>query len=153
MKTFRTIAIVIATVATMAAFFSSIGCEKETVEPKTTVGSALKSFPVSATAAPNAPTNITVALNNGVVYIEWQIVGANDSTKFEVTPIFVKGNAQTRLASSIWGNRFAVLSGPALKDSAIALGGGNTAKYKFGVKTIQGTEVSSETISQTLNIK
>ena len=132
-----------------------IACDKaddtnSSLQPATL---AKTSLTAQALAVPNAPTNITVALNNGVVYIEWQIVGANDSTKFEVTPIFLKGNTQTRLASSIWGNRFAVLSGPALKDSAVALGGGNTAKYKFGVKTIQGTQVSSETISSALNIR
>ena len=153
MKTLRTIAIVVATVATVAAFFSSIGCEKESVEPKSTMESALKSGSLSATAVPNAPTNITIAQNNGVVNVEWQIVGANDSTFFQITPIFIKGNSQTRLASANVNNRFALYSGQALKDSAVALGAGNTAKYKFAVKTIQQTQSSAETISSAANIK
>ena len=157
--------ITIITIMSALSLIYLMACEKtnetalnvsseETMAKQSLTNSAFRNtlIPDQTLAVPNPPTNITISLNNGVVYIEWKIVGANDSTKFKVTPIYVKGKTQTRLAPSIWGNRFALYSASALQDSAIALGAGNSIKYKFGIQTIQDTATSTETISSQLNL-
>lgn len=99
-----------------------------------------------------APINPTAQINNGVVYVEWQVSGP--VTSFEITPIYVKGNTERRLAPATVYNRFALYSELQLKqDGTVFSGGTGPVKYRFAVKTINNTEVSPETKSNTITVK
>lgn len=106
----------------------------------------------SAQTTPEAPSSPTVAINNGVVYIEWQINGP--VTSFEITPILVQGNAERRLNSAVVYNRFALYGETTLKQTANALTGtSGPAKYRFGIRTLYLTQYSPETKTKTITVK
>ena len=101
---------------------------------------------------PEVPINTYVSVNNGVVYVEWQISGP--VTSFEITAICVQGNTERRLSPATVYNRFAVYSEADLKQTANTLfGTTGPAKYRFAIRTLYNTLYSTETKTRTIQVK
>ena len=112
---------------------------------------------VTATTPP-APTLVVSQVNNGIVLVTWVYPQyPNGITGFEVTPVYVQGNTERRLVNRA---KFStgvseVFDAQQLRNDAIALGAGNgPVKYKFIVRSVNGTATSGETkTKQSLNIR
>jgi len=113
---------------------------------------------VTSSTTPPPPTLVVSQVNLGIVLVTWVYpqypVGI---TGFEVTPIYVQGNTERRLVNR---TKFStgvseVFDEQQLRNDAIALGAGKgPIKYKFAVKSVNGTSASDEIkTKQSLNLR
>lgn len=117
-------------------------------------------FVISAKAqiSPLPPTNVTSQVNNGIVLVVWLFPTYPENiTGFEVTPIYVQGNTERKLTSrtKFSTNISEVFDAQQLRNDAVLLGAGNgPIKYKFVVRSVNGTLYSSESKTrQSLNLR
>lgn len=107
-------------------------------------------------AIPSAPTNVTSQYNGSNILVQWNF-NNEPYTRFEITPIFVQNNTErlliNRMVTSV--PSYVNFDSRQLRQDAIELGANNgPAKYKFLVKTVNGSVSSSSTkTKQAINVK
>lgn len=114
----------------------------------------LNSVTCTQPIAPITSTNTDVLLNGGSVSVSWTNGGSY--TSFDITPIYVQGNTERRIINRTINvtSLNANFNTQMLIQDARALGAGNgVIKYKFSIKTYNGTLYSIETKTKSINIK